>query len=91
MRKGQIGLGPEPAKEMAFQPGQLVSMPVEVHPLEGVVTDVRRDEADQLIAYVRPWNGEAMPYLVEELTPITERTASTIDRFMRHALLRSMP
>lgn len=89
MRSGQRGLGPEPAAEFAFQPGTLVLMDERVHTLEGVVTDVQTDEAGQRLIYVRPWNGEARPYLQEDLTLITGREASTIDRFIRSVLKRS--
>ncbi len=89
MRQGQIGLGQEPAREFAFQPGTPVLMDAEVYTLEGVVTDVQEDEAGQRLIYVRPWNGEAKPYLPTDLTPITGRAASTIDRFIRSAIQRS--
>jgi len=89
--RGQAqGLGQPAAQEFAFQPGTLVSMEPDVHVLEGVVTDMKRDEAGQMLVYVLPWRGEAKPYRPEELTPVQGRTASTIDRFMQAALLRRM-
>lgn len=85
------GLGQGAAQELAFRPGTTVSMDPDAHVLQGVVTDMRRDDAGQLLVYVLPWRGEAKPYRPEELTPVEGRVASTIDRFIGAALARRLP
>lgn len=89
MKKVGQGLGQDSATEFAFQPGARVTMPSDVHPLEGVVTDVEIDDAGARIIYVRPWGGQAKPYRLEELTLLTGRSASTIDRFLKAVPLGS--
>jgi hypothetical protein len=88
MRKGQQqvpvpGLGQESAQEFAYQIGTEVTIDADVHPMTGIITDVRQDDAGQKIIFVLPWGGKAMPYLAKDLTPVAGRTAGTIDKFLR--------